>query len=175
MFNRAFTFNGYIITWDVSNVTDMNNMFQEAKVFNQEIGSWDVSNVTDMSLMFFKAEKFNAFIRTWDVSNVTNISNMLTSSGLNITDIPDDYFNYNIDDAITNNLITYEQAISTYLKTSPNLKDDIRDRGLTIENFEKEFLYDNDINSYVLITEFGKDQEYLENNGFIFLYYPILV
>ena len=52
MFIDAEAFNQPIGNWDVSNVTNMRNMFGCAKAFNQPIGNWDVSSVTDMSLMF---------------------------------------------------------------------------------------------------------------------------
>ncbi len=63
-------FNQDISSWDVSNVTDMSDMFYGAKSFNQNIGAWDVSNVTDMSKMFWGAEVFNQDIGDWDVNNV---------------------------------------------------------------------------------------------------------
>ena len=53
MFENAFTFNGSIISWDVSSVLDMSKMFTNAASFNQDIGDWDVSNVTNMSNMFY--------------------------------------------------------------------------------------------------------------------------
>ena len=55
MFSGASSFNE-IFQWDVSNVTDMESMFQNAATFNQD---WDVSNVEDMRQMFAYAENFN--------------------------------------------------------------------------------------------------------------------
>ena len=43
---------GDISNWDVSNVTDMNHMFEDATSFNQSLNKWNVSNVTNMAWMF---------------------------------------------------------------------------------------------------------------------------
>ena len=40
-----------------------------------EINNWDVSNVTDMTQMFYNAESFNQPLNKWNVSKVTNMSN----------------------------------------------------------------------------------------------------
>ena len=69
------TFNN-INDWNVSNVTDMDNMFYGATKFNQPLNNWDVSNVTDMSWMFYGATKFNQPLNNWDVSNVNNMKAM---------------------------------------------------------------------------------------------------
>lgn len=61
---------------DLTNVTDMNNMFFGASKFNGDISDWDVSNVTDMSSMFENATSFNQPIGSWDVSSVTMMANM---------------------------------------------------------------------------------------------------
>ena len=74
-------FNGDISQWDVCNVTDMNSMFTQSK-FNEDISQWDVSNVTDMSWMFAYS-KFNKDISQWDVSNVTDIHDMFYHSMFN--------------------------------------------------------------------------------------------
>ena len=71
-------FNGDISQWDVSNVSNMTGMFYDSD-FNSDISNWDVSNVIDMSSMFFKA-KFNGDISNWDVSNVNNMSYMFMDS-----------------------------------------------------------------------------------------------
>ena len=41
---------------DLSNVITMNSMFYNAKAFNQPVGNWDLSNVTEMGDMFCHAE-----------------------------------------------------------------------------------------------------------------------
>jgi len=92
-------FNPDISSWDVSNVTNMSNMFRRDNItlpaeddicsgglayhegrFNKDISKWDVSNVTNMSGMFFKAVRFNQDISKWDVSNVTDMSNMFVGA-----------------------------------------------------------------------------------------------
>ena len=72
-------FNQDISSWDVSNVTDLSNLFMSTN-FNQDIGSWDVSNVTDMNVMFYYAEAFNQDIGSWDVSNVESFSFMFSQT-----------------------------------------------------------------------------------------------
>lgn len=61
---------------DLSNVTDMHQMFGGADLFNGDIGDWDVSSVTDMSFMFVNASSFNQNLGGWNVSNVTNMGDM---------------------------------------------------------------------------------------------------
>ena len=78
--DNAFAFNQNIGSWDVSNVTNMEQMFYFATTFNQDISSWDVSNVTDMNNMFYKATAFNQDLSSWDVSSVTNMDRMLAST-----------------------------------------------------------------------------------------------
>ena len=44
LFKGDTTFNRNISNWDVSNVTNMDGMFDSAFVFNQDLSSWDVSS-----------------------------------------------------------------------------------------------------------------------------------
>ena len=88
-------------SWDVSNVTTMNSMFDTCNCFNpQSVGGenvlvfkfvtripdlthWDVSSVTNMGGMFthiYGGAMFNQDISGWDVSNVTNMNGMFAGN-----------------------------------------------------------------------------------------------
>ena len=76
LFQGATSFNYDIGNWDVSNVTDMNEMFKGANSFNQNIGNWDTRKVTSMRWMFKGASSFNHNISDWNTSAVTNMGDM---------------------------------------------------------------------------------------------------
>lgn len=76
MFYGCNSFNHFINTWDVSNVTNMAGMFESAYSFNQSLDDWDVSSVSNMSNMFSGCNSFNQPLNTWDVSSVTTMDNM---------------------------------------------------------------------------------------------------
>ena len=80
---KAETKYGHISSWDTSEVTDMESMFEGAEAFNQPIGNWDVGKVTNMGTMFDGASSFNQPIGNWDVSNVTNMQGMFINSHFN--------------------------------------------------------------------------------------------
>lgn len=65
-----------ISNWDVSNVTNMSNMFSGCTYFNHSLNDWDVSNVIDMSNMFLDCSFFNKPLNKWNVSNVKDTSGM---------------------------------------------------------------------------------------------------
>jgi surface protein len=60
----AFEFNGDISRWDVSNVENMNFIFQQS-TFNGDISKWDVSKVKNMGYMFDCAWNFNSDLSHW--------------------------------------------------------------------------------------------------------------
>jgi surface protein len=80
MFREANTFNQNIGGWDVSNVTNMSQMFYSDVAFNQNISGWDVSSVTNMREMFYSAVNFNQNIGGWDVSSVTDMEGMFNAA-----------------------------------------------------------------------------------------------
>jgi len=61
---------GHISGWDVSETTDMSNLFEDMKDFDEDISRWDVSNVQNMAWMFCNAEKFSDNIGSWNTANV---------------------------------------------------------------------------------------------------------
>jgi len=72
-------FNEPLNNWNVSNVTNMFGMFNHCSNFNQDLSNWDVSNVTNMRIMFERCENFNQDLSNWDVSNVTDMERMFAN------------------------------------------------------------------------------------------------
>ena len=94
MFYSASAFNngGQPLAWGnkTAKVTNMEGMFSSASSFNQNISSWDVSNVTDMSQMFYYVTlstiNYDALLTAWstltlqpDVTFDAGMSRYLTS------------------------------------------------------------------------------------------------
>jgi surface protein len=105
-------------SWDVSNVTTMQDMFHGANAFNQDISGWDVSNVENMEGMFDKAELFNANIGTWNVSSVSNMAGMFQGAesfnqnigNWNVSNVENMMLMFGFDDGAVSN---FNQDIST--------------------------------------------------------------
>ena len=76
LFAGASGFSNDLSNWHVSNVANMGAMFASALTFNGNLSAWDVSNVTNMSSMFDTALDFNGDLSRWDVSKVTDMSRM---------------------------------------------------------------------------------------------------
>ncbi|NVM36899.1 MAG: DUF285 domain-containing protein [Candidatus Lokiarchaeota archaeon] len=81
-FAGCSNFNSAIGNWDVSSVTDMQNMLR-ATAFNQPLNNWDVSNVTSMSRLFLFTVPFNQPLNNWDVSSVRNMADMFRRTSFN--------------------------------------------------------------------------------------------
>ena len=69
-------YNFNVSKWDVSNVKDMDHMFDGCKYFNCDLSNWDVSSVTNMGGMFEYCENFSSDLSGWDVSSVTDMGCM---------------------------------------------------------------------------------------------------
>jgi surface protein len=125
LFENKSDFNSDISCWNVSNVTNMFWMFGGANNFNQDIGSWDVSKVTNTSYMFYKATNFNKDIGNWNVSEVTNISGMFKDA----TNFNKDIGNWNVSkvtdmDSMFNNATKFNQDIGSWTVSNvTNMKD----------------------------------------------------
>ena len=57
---------------NTSKITDMSNLFKYIDLYkvNFNISKWDVSNVTNMNYMFNGCISFDGDLSNWDVSNV---------------------------------------------------------------------------------------------------------
>lgn len=80
-FKGAIKFNGSgVVTWNTSNVTDLEDTFTNTNDFNQDIGNWDTSKVINLLRTFSNssgtATAFNQDLSKWDVRNVTDMETM---------------------------------------------------------------------------------------------------
>jgi surface protein len=76
LFERIWLFDEDIATWNTAKVTNMSYMFNGCRKFNQNVSKWITKNVTDMSHMFDGCSKFNQNLSGWDTEKVTDMSFM---------------------------------------------------------------------------------------------------
>ena len=79
MFQDCKNFNCNLSKWNVSKVENMESMFDNCENFNSDLSNWNVSNVENMRNMFWHCENFNSDLSNWDVSSVENMRNMFES------------------------------------------------------------------------------------------------
>ncbi len=73
---------GVIGDWDVSNVTNMSNLFIDFYEFNEPLNAWDVSNVTNMKAMFG-----GCFTRDADTTDKGMIASMAANFKQELTNL----------------------------------------------------------------------------------------
>ena len=76
MFLFASEFNADISRWDLSSATGIWATFRQAKSFNQDISGWNTGNVKNFANAFEGAEAFNQNISLWNTAKVTRIESM---------------------------------------------------------------------------------------------------
>ena len=78
----SLVYNSSIKDWDVSNVTDMQAMFQDDIKFNQPLSNWDTRNVTDMQHMFHGAHSFDQPLDNFRIDAITAMAYMFDDCGM---------------------------------------------------------------------------------------------
>ena len=66
--------------WDTSNVTNMRDMFRSASSATPDTSGWDTSQVTNMLYMFAGAASANPDVSGWNTSQVTDMSHMFAGA-----------------------------------------------------------------------------------------------
>ncbi len=74
--------------WDVSNVSNMKQLFKKSQVTNLDLSKWDTSAATDMESMFESCEAVSlGDISGWKTSNVSQMTDMFCFSKVRSLDL----------------------------------------------------------------------------------------
>ncbi|MEC8704654.1 MAG: BspA family leucine-rich repeat surface protein, partial [Asgard group archaeon] len=156
--DEAFSLYEDINTWNVSQVTDMNNLFNNRRDFNDDISNWDVSNVENMENMFFNASSFDQNIGRWDVSKVTNMDSMFKGATS---------FNQNINTKIAsrtnyiygNEPVSIESYIAWDVSKVTNMNS-MFERAISFNQDMTGFNVNNDVTMIKMFSESPLQNEY---------------
>ena len=86
VFNLRQNFNENIGCWNVSNVYDMDFMFQGQALFNVDIGKWDVGKAVSMFFMFNNCFSFsNSSTRQWKINSIPLVGGMFKDTPIAIS------------------------------------------------------------------------------------------
>ena len=99
------------IAWDTEKLAGTIGMFHRAEVFNQPIGNWNLSNVTDMSQMFYQHQNFNQEISA-SVQNIggKTYNAWYTPNNRNyVSTFRQSIFNKDISNWNTSNVVSFNQ------------------------------------------------------------------
>ena len=152
-------FNLDISAWDVSNVTNMENIFKGCSSFNQDLSDWDFSNVVTMKGMFEDCTSFNQDISNFGTSKVINMENMFQGA----TNFDKDIRNLNVE-----NLIKYKDIFKNATIINKNYEISKTFNGIdNNENFVKHENYG--IIRYYL-TDIEEEKEDTERKNEIIKY-----
>jgi len=118
---------GVMKDWDVSKVTNMQELFKGKTAFNGDLSEWDTSSLTTAYQMFYSCPLFNSDISNWDVSNVENFQGMFNGNAA---------FNADISKWNTSKAKTMQGMF----KDAINFNQDISDWDTShVENFVSQF------------------------------------
>ena len=118
---------GVMKDWDVSKVTNMQELFKGKEAFNGDLSGWDTSSLTNAYQMFYSCALFNSDISNWDVSNVENFQGMFNGNAA---------FNADISKWNTNKAKTMQGMF----KNAINFNQDISNWDTSkVENFVSQF------------------------------------
>ncbi|CAD7959572.1 unnamed protein product [Amoebophrya sp. A120] len=67
---------GPMVTWDVSRVSSLRELFAGIAWFECDISGWCTTNVTSMEGMFGNCDRFNSEVSDWDMRSVVDASGM---------------------------------------------------------------------------------------------------
>ncbi|MEP1488440.1 MAG: BspA family leucine-rich repeat surface protein [Algibacter sp.] len=140
VFREASAFNGDIGGWDTGNVTNMNSMFLGASAFTGDIGAWDVSSVAYMAWMFGRTSAFNQDLGSWNLSSIMAMNSLFTGATIDCVNYSATLIGW-ADNPNTNTNITLTNALPYGAHAVDAVNTLVSDKGWVIPENEGEDCY----------------------------------
>jgi len=157
---------GHISDWDVSRITNMNNLFADAPPgFDEDLSRWNVQNVFDMSYMFANATSFGSSGKTdfsqWDVSNVLFMNNMFQGATTFNTDSMKDWN--------TSNVLSFAYQFANATSFNGDISNwDVFSNSYDLSHmFHNAISFNSDISNWMMRTE---NKNFLGTTGLTYSY-----
>jgi surface protein len=83
----AMTTCGPISDWDVSAVSNMQELFANKPTFNADVSKWNVASVSTMASTFSGASAFNSDVSKWNVASASTMASMLSGASAFNSDV----------------------------------------------------------------------------------------
>lgn len=113
-FRACSSLNMDMSSWDMSKVSNFNNMFRDCSTFNGSVDGWDTANATSFFSLFFNCAAFDRPLGSWNTANVISFNSLFSGCG---------EFNQDLGEWETGNVTSFERVFYNCAKFDQYIGD----------------------------------------------------